>query len=151
MLFNSYVFVLAFLPICIIGYFIANKFNTKLGQSLLIGMSLWFYGYFNVSYLFIIIGSIIVNYFIYRLIIKHMEYSRYLMVIGVCLNISVLIYFKYTNFFIELINDIFKSEFRILSIVLPLGISFFTFQQISFIIDASGGGDREGIFTFRLC
>ena len=64
MLFNSYVFIFAFLPIALLGYFICNKFGKyQLANIFLIGMSLWFYGYFNITYLPIICGSILINYF----------------------------------------------------------------------------------------
>jgi len=66
MLFNSYIFIFVFLPICILGYFLLNKTKRyKLGLVFLLGMSLWFYGYFNPGYLLIIISSVIVNYLFY--------------------------------------------------------------------------------------
>lgn len=142
MLFNSYIFILVFLPLCIAGYFALNHFRQyTLGQFFLLGMSLWFYGYFNVSYLLIIIVSILINYAVYMLMEKFRGKSvcRGLMAAGVVINVGILFYFKYMDFFIENVNALFKTNLSLLNIALPLGISFFTFQQISFIVDAYKG------------
>ena len=142
MLFNSYVFVLLFFPICLIGYFSLNHFRKyTLAQLFLFGMSLWFYGYFNPGYLLIILSSILINYGVYRLLEKYKEHKLHkpIMVMGVMLNVGILIYFKYMDFFIGNINMLFGQDFELLHILLPLGISFFTFQQISFIVDAYRG------------
>jgi len=143
MLFNSYIFVLLFLPVTIAGYFLLNKLKLhKLAMLLVLGMSLWFYGYFNYTYLLIMVGSILVNFLIY----KGFEWlgdksalKKALMIFGVTLNVAVLFYFKYFNFFIDNINAIFKTDIFVETILLPLGISFFTFQQLSFVIDAYKG------------
>lgn len=139
MLFNSYVFILLFLPVCFTGYFVLNHFKKyNIAQAFVLAMSLWFYGYFNYSYVIIIVASILVNFFIYRLICKKSgsTSSKIWMITGVVLNLCVLGYFKYMDFFISNINSVFKTNFNLLHIILPLGISFFTFQQISFIVDA---------------
>ena len=142
MVFNSYIFILFFLPVCILGYFSLNHFKQyKLAQIFLVGMSLWFYGYFNPAYLFILVASVLVNYGFYLLIRKNTktQYSKILMILGVIFNIVILLYFKYMDFFIGNINGIFKTDIPFLYIALPLGISFFTFQQVSFIVDAYKG------------
>lgn len=142
MLFNSYIFILLFLPLCLIGYYGINKTGKyKLGLLFLFFMSLWFYGYYNVSYLFIILGSIAVNYGVYRLLLRAKQGTKkkILMIFGVLVNVGILFYFKYMDFFIENINKVFDANHHLLGIALPLGISFFTFQQISFIVDTYGG------------
>lgn len=142
MLFNSYIFVLLFLPICILGYFTLNHFKKyTLGQIFLLGMSLWFYGYYNVQYLWILITSVVVNYGIYLWIRKASakQHAKVAMISGVVINIGILLYFKYMDFFIENINGIFRTDLEYLKIALPLGISFFTFQQVSFVVDAYRG------------
>ena len=139
MLFNSYIFVLLFLPLCLIGYFTLNHYKKyTLSQAFLLGMSLWFYGYFNVSYLLIIVTSILFNFGIYKLIEKKRgtKWCKVTMIAGVVINLGILGYFKYMDFFIGNINALFKTDLDFLGIVLPLGISFFTFQQISFLVDA---------------
>ncbi len=139
MLFNSYIFVLLFLPLCLVGYFSLNHFKlNKLAQIFLFGMSMWFYGYFNPSYLIILSASILINYLCYKFLEKTKTplKRKGIMITGVIINVSILFYFKYFDFFIENMNSIFKTDFPLQNILLPLGISFFTFQQISFIVDA---------------
>lgn len=101
-------------------------------------MSLWFYGYFNYSYLYIIVVSIIVNYLLYILMrrVSNDVIRRCCFAIGMLLNIGILFYYKYMGFFIENINGIFNTDFVVTKLLLPLGISFFTFQQVSFVIDS---------------
>lgn len=141
MLFNSYIFILFFLPICLSGYFIFNHFQKKvLAQIFLLAMSLWFYGFFNVSYLAIILISILFNFGIYKcLYMFNLGIKKYVLLFAIVINIALLFYFKYYNFFLENVNAIFHSNFIINRVVLPLGISFFTFQQLSFIVDAYRG------------
>ena len=138
MLFNSYVFVFVFFPICLAGYYalLATK-KQELAKLFLTGMSFWFYGYFNISYLLIMAGSIAVNYLFHRLLSRRPD--RRLMALAVTLNLGVLFYFKYYDFFFDTVNQVFGASFALRHILLPLGISFFTFQQISFIVDTWRG------------
>lgn len=138
MLFNSYIFLLLFLPVTLIGFFGANKIGKhNLATAFLIVMSFWFYGYFNISYLFILVGSIIVNWgFSQILLMAKGKMDKVVLGVGVFANIAVIFYFKYYDFFLDNLNHIFKTSFELKNIVLPLGISFFTFQQISFLIDS---------------
>jgi len=139
MLFNSYIFIFLFLPLVLGGFYLLKKIKQyTLAKVFLIGMSLWFYGYFNPSYLVIILASVFINYVIYLLIEKSKK-KKVLLIIGVLFNVGLLFYFKYFNFFIDNINIIFKTDITVCKILLPLGISFFTFQQISFIVDAYKG------------
>ncbi len=153
MLFNSYIFILLFLGLCIIGYFGLNhlkKYN--LAMVFLLGMSLWFYGYNNINYLWILIFSVLANYGFYLWINKTQNKAKKaVMILGVSLNVIVLLYFKYMDFFIGNINGIFKTEIDFLRIALPLGISFFTFQQISFIVDAYKGEIPKYNFLSYAC
>ncbi len=142
MLFNSYIFVLVFLPLCILGYFGCNHFGRRtLGKVFLLGMSLWFYGYFHVEYLVLIMASILCNYLFYVLLGRALSTTRrkWLLAGALGLNVGILFYFKYFNFFLENLNGILGRNIALRSILLPLGISFFTFQQISFVIDAYKG------------
>lgn len=139
MLFNSYIFIFIFLPITLMGYYLFNHIKAyRFAMVWLTGMSLWFYGYFNISYLFIIAISIIVNYVITTIMQKYryqILLKKCLFVLGLLFNIGLLFYYKYYDFFISNINQIFKSNLPLLHIMLPLGISFFTFQQLSYVID----------------
>ena len=177
MLFNSYIFIFVFLPICILGYFLLNQTKRyKLGLVFLLGMSLWFYGYFNPSYLIIIVASIMVNYTFYRLMrrmqslaiieattidseldtvslssVGRLKSSKPWMLLGVLVNLGIIFYFKYMDFFIENVNMLFKTDWPFMNIVLPLGISFFTFQQISFIVDTYRGQVPDYDFLTYAC
>ena len=138
MLFNSYIFVLVFLPITLIGYFMLNKINQNtISKIFLIVMSLYFYAYFNYSYLIIILTSILFNYVIGKLLhkITNKNYRIICLIMGLVFNIGVLFYFKYYDFFISNINYLLHTDFNLKHLLLPLGISFFTFQQLSYVID----------------
>lgn len=138
MLFNSYIFIFLFLPITLIGWYALNHVKAyEPAKFFLAGMSLWFYGYFNVSYLTVIIISILCNYLLsYLMKFSHTKLTdRIGLLTGVSINLGILFYFKYYDFFIENVNFLFHTDFNLKHILLPLGISFFTFQQLSFIID----------------
>ena len=140
MLFNSYEFIFLFLPITLIIYFTLNRYGkNNIAKGWLVIASLYFYSYFHLSYLYLILSSIMVNYFIgNKLNHKNLngKERKIWMVIGVIFNLGLLGYFKYYDFFVENINIVFRTNFTLLHILLPLGISFFTFQQLSFIIDS---------------
>ena len=140
MLFNSYEFIFLFLPITLAVYFLLNKYNKNmLSKTWLVIASLYFYSYFNKSYLILILISIFVNYFVgteLNVRANDVIKRKVLLISGVIFNIGALGYFKYYDFFIENINILFKTNFNLLHIVLPLGISFFTFQQLSFVADS---------------
>ena len=151
MLFNSYIFILLFIPLCLLGYFLLNRIKLFVpAQFFLFGMSLWFYGYFNYRYLLIIIVSIFINYCLYVFIGKFRAQKKALplLIAGIVFNLGILGFFKYTDFFIDTINQVFKSNIPLLKIVLPLGISFFTFQQISFIVDTYKGNVGKYKFIY---
>lgn len=139
--FNSYIFIFLFLPIVVWGWFFFNekeKYNTA--KYYLLTMSLIFYSYANVYYLFLIIFSIGFNYltshfFESKFILKSNKIRVFLLFAAVSVNLGILFYFKYYNFFVENINIVLDTSWTIKNIALPLGISFYTFQQISFIVD----------------
>lgn len=143
MLFNSYIFIFLFLPLAVCGYYLLNHFHLYRPANLfLFGVSLWFYGYFNPSYLLIICLSIAVNYLLSCLMARLPSASlpkRLVLFLGLFFNLSLLFYFKYYDFFINTVNAVFRLSFSLKHIALPLGISFFTFQQLSFLIDSYRG------------
>jgi D-alanyl-lipoteichoic acid acyltransferase DltB (MBOAT superfamily) len=110
-------------------------------------MSMWFYGYNSVKYLGILVVSILLNYLIvelmYRLEVKGKIIKKSLFVAGLALNIGILFYFKYFDFFIENVNTVFNASFGFLGLTLPLGISFYTFQQLSYVIDSYRGESEK--------
>ena len=143
MLFNSFEFIFLFLPVTVVLYYVATRYlGAEYGISLLVVASLFFYGYWNPIYLLLILFSIVANYALGAWLAKARK-PAVLLVIGVSLNLILLGYFKYANFFIENLNLIAGTDWNIGRIILPLAISFFTFQQISFLIDARQGKTRE--------
>lgn len=155
MLFNSYIFILLFLPLTVSGYFLINKMPEQKKESLdlwwLFVMSLWFYGYSVPKYLVLILSSIFVNFFVSKRISANRECekkknAKAWMIIGVVFNLGLLFYFKYYDFFISNMNTLFKEDWAMKYIALPLGISFFTFQQVSYIVDSYRD---KGIIKYR--
>ncbi|MER2081444.1 MAG: MBOAT family O-acyltransferase [Ruminococcus sp.] len=140
MLFNSYIFILAFFPIVLLGYFGLNHFRKYTAAKIfLIVASLYFYGYFNWWYLLIIVTSVVLNYSFSRVMLRERTarpLRRAVFLLALALNIGSLFYFKYYDFFIGNINALFQADFPLLHLLLPLGISFFTFQQLSYVIDS---------------
>lgn len=140
MLFNSFVFIFLFLPLTLAGYFLLNRFHKyEWAKGWLVVASLYFYAFFNPSYLPIILSSIVINHSIGSALVKNtgwfLAHRKILLVAGVLFNLGLLGYFKYTDFFIENINALFATSFLLKNILLPLGISFFTFQQTAFVVD----------------
>lgn len=138
MLFNSYGFILFFFPLIITGYFFLNKFHYhKLAILFIFLSSLFFYGYWNPIYLPLILISILVNYYIGKSINKfHFKQKKLWLIGGIIFNVGLLAYYKYSDFFISNINFLTNADISLLKVILPLGISFFTFTQIAFLVDA---------------
>jgi D-alanyl-lipoteichoic acid acyltransferase DltB (MBOAT superfamily) len=141
MLFNSYEFIFLFLPITFFIYFYLN--NQKLIEAskvFLVASSLFFYSWWNIIYLPLLLGSMFFNYAIGASLAQEKHHiktdKKALLLIGVTGNLTLLGYFKYADFFIENINYAFNSNMPILELALPLAISFFTFQQIAYLIDS---------------
>lgn len=151
MLFNSYIFILLFLPVTFAGYFALNHFQKKeLAKLYLVAMSVWFYSYFHASYLWIILFSIGINYFCHLLLIRRWH-TRLTLLSGIFINLGLLIYYKYFAFLLENFNRLFHSGFSLPDILMPLGISFFTFQQIGFLADsAKGEVRRQSLLDYAL-
>lgn len=149
MLFNSYVYILLFLPLVVASYYVTGAtLHRKLSIAWLVIASLFFYGWWNPIYLLLIIGSAIFNFSTGALLTSDSGKNIRLPVLasGISINLLLLGYFKYANFFIDNVNFVLGTEIEIDSIFLPLAISFFTFQQISFLIDAYKGGIKDYSF-----
>ena len=142
MLFNSYFFIFVFLPLSLAGWYLLNRLKRyKLAQGYLIGMSLWFYAWYNVSFLWVMLGSCLFNFGVSFFLSGRdtPRMRRFLLITGCVVNIGALGIFKYYNFFVENVNAVFGADFQTRNILLPLGISFFTFQQLSYLIDRCRG------------
>lgn len=137
MLFNSFEFIFVFLPIVLLAYFSLNRLNLhQWAKGVLVLASLYFYAFFNTSYLPIIVSSILVNYGVAVGMSKWDGVTKKVLFgIGLLFNLGMLGYFKYTDFMIENVNALFNTSYTLKNILLPLGISFFTFQQLAFVVD----------------
>ena len=150
MLFNSLEFIFVFLPISFFIYFWLNSTNKAVaGKAWLVFASLFFYSWWNVIYLPLIVGSMIVNYYIGTQLgcidkkNKTKLFNRKtLLTVGVVLNLGLLGFFKYANFFVENAN-VLGAQMELPDIILPLAISFFTFQQIAYLVDSYREEMRE--------
>lgn len=139
MLFNSYIFIFLFFPLTILGYFGLNHLKMyKAAMAFLIGMSCWFYAYHSIPYFLLLLCGILLNYGLVSLMERFSQKSlrRLCLWTSLLLNIGILFYFKYYDFFIHNLNGVLKSNLPLLHLALPLGISFYTFQQLSYVIDA---------------
>ncbi len=144
MLFNSYEFIFVFFPITFGVYFYLNyKDFTRQGKIFLVLSSLFFYSWWNVFYLPIILISITFNYYLGKALSGSANKNKKILILGIIANLSLLIYFKYTDFFIENFNLITNSDINLLHLVLPLAISFFTFQQIAYLVDSYRQDTKE--------
>lgn len=152
MLFNSVIFITTFLPVALIGWYLLQRLENPLyAKMFLTGMSLWFYGYYNLSYLWILLFSLLINYSLSMLFGKiHNAIGRNVLFgAGIAVNLGALFYFKYFNFFIDNCNYLLHADITIEKITLPLGISFFTFQQLSYVIERYRGNvEHTGIWDY---
>lgn len=135
MVFSSTIFLCVYLPLVLLGYYICPKKGRNL---FLLIVSLVFYAWGEPKYVFLMIFSILVNYIFGRLMDKNrgrQKRMKLMLVLSVVIDIGLLSVFKYTDFVITNINAIFGSSFDLLNIALPIGISFYTFQAMSYTID----------------
>ena len=153
MLFNSYEFIFAFLPISFFVYFYLNhKRLTTAAKGWLVFTSLFFYSWWNIAYLPLILISILFNYSIGNTMLEYDEVKKKqfskksLLQIGLLFNIGLLVYFKYMDFFISNTNSLINTDIELLHLALPLAISFFTLQQIAFLVDSYEGLIKEKNF-----
>ncbi len=139
MLFNSYEFIFMFLPITFFLYFYLNhKRLTEASKGLLVFSSLFFYSWWNITYLPIILTSMLFNYLLGKTLSNSSSKfsNKSILIFGIVANLTLLAYFKYADFLIENFNLITGSHAQLLNLALPLAISFFTFQQISYLVDS---------------
>ena len=147
MLFNSLDFLFIFFPITLLGYYILGaKKNTYHNQWLLFA-SLLFYSYWNISFLPLLLISIVFNYSISIFMDKYVNFKKRIFTFGIVANVLYLMYFKYMDFFISEVNYVLGTNFNLIHIILPLGISFFTITQLVYLFDCYEGAVKEHNFT----
>src|SRR5271169_3353436 len=140
MLFNSPVFLFCFLPIVMVGFAIAGRFGRTAVISWLAVMSLVFYAYWRPAFLVLLLASVAMNYGFSRCLWRFREQPRmqlWLLTLGVTANLAILAYFKYFFPLLNFISDFLGIGTELNNVVLPLGISFFTFTQIAYLVDLS--------------
>ncbi len=151
MLFNSFEYIFLFLPASFLLYFFLHKTKWATAAKIsLIGASLFFYAWWEASYLFIILLSVFFNFAIGNLVssntLESDRVKKALLVFGIAANLALLGYFKYMDFFLENLNGLLGTSYPYLRLALPLGISFFTFQQITYLIDSYRHETKEYSF-----
>lgn len=155
MLFTSYPFIFVFLPITLLGFFLLGRFfGAKLSALWLALASVFFYGYWSSEHVPLLLGSIIFNFYTGYIISRNhanrRTIARAALYIGVVGDLALLAYYKYADFFLGEISRVAGLEFSTLSIIMPIGISFFTFTQIAFLVDAWRGKASEYNFWHYL-
>lgn len=128
MVFNSYIFILVFFPLVILGYFLLNKISSLVGKIFLIVANILFYLYGGWKFMVVICISVLVNMLL-AFLIKRLKRKKAIYIVGIIVNIAFLFAFKYVTPILSLA----KVEFTFFNLLLPLGISYYTFQQIAFL------------------
>ena len=146
MSFNSFSFILLFLPLVLIAWHGLNLIEKrKLADISLIAASLILYGLFSIDFVIILFISCLLTYIISKLLFENKGQKEIFLACGILVNLSLLGYFKYTNFFLSNISAVIGKELPEISLILPIGISFYVFSQIAFLIDSyrysRGNGD----------
>ena len=144
MLFNSDIYIFIFLPIAFGGYFLLSRyFSPKIKNFWLVAISFFFYGFWNPVYIPLLLFSLLFNFYIGKTLSKKqstkytfLNNKKVILVLGVTINLLLLGFFKYADFTIKNINWLFDLNISLLHLVLPLAISFFTFQQIAYLVDS---------------
>lgn len=152
MLFNSFEFLFLFLPISVIGFFWLSRYGKTTGAAWLAFCSLFFYGWWDLRYVALLLLSIGLNFFSGKIIARKARSTsgRAMLTLSIAANLALLGYYKYAGFFVAVIGDLSGNSWPALSIVLPLGISFFTFTQIAFLVDAYRGLASEYRFSYYI-
>jgi alginate O-acetyltransferase complex protein AlgI len=153
-LFNSFEFILGFLPAVAIGFFVIGRFSRVAAAGWLALASLFFYGWWDPRYVPLLVGSVLFNFAMGTAIARCRSEgntaANRILAVAVTTNLALLGYFKYARFFVATADEIAHAHWAISAIVLPLGISFFTFTQIAFLVDVSRGIVAEYRFVHYL-
>lgn len=147
MIFNSYIFIFIFLPITWLSFhYCRTKFGIGASFKVLSTASLIYYAWWNPSFIFLPLASVVFNFSWGKKIVRS-DNPKLWVIAGIILNLLLLGYFKYAMFFIENLNFFSGNELDVPSIILPIGISFFTFQQITYLTDLGNGDDPKYSFS----
>jgi alginate O-acetyltransferase complex protein AlgI len=153
LLFNSYEFLFVFLPATLAVFFVlSGTRQQRLAAAWLALASIFFYGYWSPRYVLLLLASIVANFIAGRAIMayrsaQHWRGAKLVLVLAISANLAALCYFKYANFFVDSLNAVGMADLTLPKIILPIGISFFTFTQIAFLVDTYSGKVREPGFV----
>ena len=156
MLYNSFLFVFAFLPVSLAVFYLLRRANRTWAIVALVVFSFVYYAYWNPKYLLLLLGSILGNYLAATFIARanfrgRSRTAKGFLVLGISANLGLLAYYKYVNFFLEITNSITGAGLPYGELVLPLAISFFTFQQITYLVDTFAGDvDKHSFLSYLL-
>ena len=141
MVFSSYGFLFGFLPMVLAGAYALARIREDriVVVYFLVGASLFFYAYWDYRLVWVMVVSILFNYFVGRVIARRSPQPRVVLILGIAANLALLAYFKYTNFFVENIGALTGADLQSATIILPIGISFFTFHQIAYLVEVNRG------------
>jgi alginate O-acetyltransferase complex protein AlgI len=134
MLFNSHIFIFFFLPVTFAGFLLSTRYFPSAAFGWLVLCSLFFYGWWNPPYLVLLCASIVLNYWLGSLLRN--RHSKLVLYFGIALNLGAIAYYKYAGFFAETANTLLGTDYAVEKLLLPLGISFFTFQQITYLVES---------------
>ena len=148
MLFNSFEFIFVFLPVVLVGFFLLANIRHSMAIAWLVAASLFFYAWWNPPYVGILVCTVLFNYAcgIYIARTKDARVKKLALVLGLAFNLILLGYFKYTNWFIDNLRVLTGFDLYVAPILLPLAISFHTFQQIAYLVDVYRGEARKYVF-----
>lgn len=151
MLFNSYEFLFFYFPVTLAVFFVMGRYSRVLAAFWLFCASLFFYGWWNPAYVGLLMASILFNFAMGSAISREHDHGRFkwskgLLIAAVSGNLLLLSYYKYANFFLHTANQVLDTGWKLEAVILPLGISFFTFTQIAFLVDAYRGEVKERNF-----
>ncbi len=142
MIFSSALFLFAFCPIFFLTLYFSPK-NIKLKNGIIIIGSTLFYAWGAGDFFFIVLGTLIIDYILGNLMYKHRKYTKLFVILDIAMNIGILLYFKYLNFFLDNINTVFESlgwnSVTFIRVLLPLGVSFVIFQKMTYCLDIAKG------------
>jgi D-alanyl-lipoteichoic acid acyltransferase DltB (MBOAT superfamily) len=151
MLFHSAAFIFVFMPVVLAGFFLIGRFHHKAAAGWLVAASLFFYGWWNPVYVLLLVGSAVFNFLVgcrlACLAARDSKSVQHWLWFGVAADLALLGYYKYANFFVDSVDSVAGTHWPSPQVVLPLGISFFTFTQIAFLVDARRGIAREYDFV----
>ena len=156
MLFNSYEFIFFYLPVVFFGFFWVSRISYRLAALWLAAASLFFYGWWNPQFVLLLLASIAFNYAMgyaighVRNADSGLTRAKWMLAAAITCNLALLSYFKYANFLISTASQFIGTDWELTDIILPLGISFFTFTQIAFLVDVYRGIAREYNFIHYL-